>query len=142
MDKEGVARISVSMNSTLVRKLDKMVREKGYDNRSLAIADMIADSLVEHERVLGDVEAVGTVTLVYDHHKPHVQETLTELQHDHLQNIVTTLHVHLDHHNCLEVLVVRGKASIIQALADRLIGAKGVKHGKLSITTTGKELPA
>ena len=142
MEKEGVARISVSMNKTLVRKLDRMVREKGYDNRSLAIADMIADSLVEHQRELGDVEAVGTVTLVYDHHKPHVQETLTELQHDHIHNIVTTLHVHLDHHNCLEVLVVRGKASTIQALADRVIGAKGVKHGKLSMTSTGKELPA
>ena len=142
MDKEGVARISVSMNKTLVRKLDRMVREKGYDNRSLAIAGMIADSLVEHERELGDVEAVGTVTLVYDHHKPHVQETLTKLQHDHLHTIISALHVHLDHHNCLEVLVVRGKASLIKSFANRLIGAKGVKHGKLSITTTGKELPS
>ncbi len=130
------------MNRTLLRKLDRMVREKGYDNRSLAIADMIADNLVEHERELGDVEAVGTVTIVYDHHKPHVQETLTELQHDHLNTIVSAMHVHLDHHNCLEVLVVRGKASGIQALADRVIGAKGVKHGKLSMTATGKELPA
>ena len=71
-----------------------------------------------------------------------MQETLTELQHDHLHTIVSALHVHLDHHNCLEVLVVRGRVSAIQALADRVIGAKGVKHGKLSITTTGKELPA
>ena len=142
MDKEGVARISISMNRTLLRKLDRMVREKGYDNRSLAIGDMIADTLVEHQRGLGDVEAVGTVTIVYDHHKPHVQETLTELQHDHLHTVVSALHVHLDHHNCLEVLVVRGKASGIQALADRVIGAKGVKHGKLSMTATGKELPA
>lgn len=141
MDKEGVARISVSMNKTLLRKLDRMIREKGYDNRSLAITGMIADSLVEHQRELGDVEAVGTVTLVYDHHKPNVQETLTELQHDHLQTIISSLHVHLDHHNCLEVLVVRGKASAIKTFADRLIGAKGVKHGKLSITTTGKDLP-
>jgi CopG family nickel-responsive transcriptional regulator len=141
MDKEGVARISVSLNRTLLRKLDRMVREKGYDNRSLAIAGMVADSLVEHQQELGDVEAVGTVTLVYDHHKPNVQETLTELQHDHLHNIISSLHVHLDHHNCLEVLVVRGKASAIRSLADRVIGAKGVKHGKLSITTTGKELP-
>jgi len=70
-----------------------------------------------------------------------VQQTLTELQHDHLHTIISTLHVHLDHHNCLEVLVVRGKASAIKTFADRLIGAKGVKHGKLSITTTGKDLP-
>jgi len=142
MDKEGVARISVSLNKTLLRKLDRMVREKGYDNRSLAIAGMIADSLVEHQRELGDVETVGTVTLVYDHHKPNVQETLTALQHDHIHQIISALHVHLDHHNCLEVLVVRGKASTIRSLADRVIGARGVKHGKLSITTTGKELPA
>jgi CopG family nickel-responsive transcriptional regulator len=142
MEKEGVARISVSMSKGLLRKLDRMVREKGYDNRSLAIGDMIADNLVEHQKELGDTEAVGTVTLVYDHHKPHVQETLTELQHDHLQTIVSTLHVHLDHHHCLEVLVVRGKASLINAFANQLIGAKGVKHGKLSITTTGKDLPA
>jgi CopG family nickel-responsive transcriptional regulator len=142
MDKEGVARISVSMSRTLLRKLDRMVQEKGYDNRSLAIGDMIADNLVEHQRELGDVDAVGTVTLVYDHHKPHVQENLTELQHDHLHTIVSALHVHLDHHNCMEVLVVRGKASALNAFANRLIGAKGVKHGKLSITTTGRDLPA
>src|SRR5271156_4783730 len=122
MDKEGVARISVSMKKSLLRKLDKMVREKGYDNRSLAIAGMISNDLVEHQRELGDVESVGTITLVYDHHRPNVQETLTELQHHHLHNIISALHVHLDHHNCLEVLVVRGKASAIQALADRMIG--------------------
>lgn len=142
MPKDVVARISVSMNKVLLRKLDKMVREKGYDNRSLAIGDMIADQLVEHQTELGDTEAVGTVTLVYDHHKPHVQETLTELQHDHLGAIISALHVHLDHHNCLEVLVVRGRASSLQGFADRLIGTKGVKHGKLSLTSTGKDLPA
>jgi len=141
-DKEGVARFSVSLKKGLLKKLDRMVREKGYDNRSLAIADMISDDLVEHNQELGDVQAAGTVTLVYDHHKPRVQETLTELQHDHLHKIVSALHVHLDHHNCLEVLVVRGKASEIKSFADRLIGAKGVKHGKLSITTAGKDLPA
>jgi len=140
--KEGVARVSVSLKKGLLRKLDKMVREKGYDNRSLAIADMISDHLVEHQQELGDVDAAGTVTLVYDHHKPHVQETLTDLQHDHLHKIVSALHVHLDHHNCLEVLIVRGRASELKSFADRLIGAKGVKHGKLSITTTGKDLPA
>jgi CopG family nickel-responsive transcriptional regulator len=141
MHKDGVARLSVSLNKTLLQKLDRMVREKGYDNRSLAIADMIANSLVEHQRELGDVEAVGSVTLVYDHHTPRVQEVLTDLQHDHLHSILSAMHVHLDHHNCLEVLVVRGRASTLKAFADRLIGAKGVKHGKLTITTTGKDLP-
>jgi CopG family nickel-responsive transcriptional regulator len=137
---QGVARFSVSLNKGLLRQLDKMVREKGYDNRSLAIADMVRDQLVGHRLEPGDAEAAGTVTLVYDHHTTHVQETLTEIQHACGQMIISTVHVHLDHHNCLEVLVVRGRAAAIKSLADRLIGARGVKHGKLSITTTGKDL--
>ena len=142
MSEENVARFSVSLKKDLLGLLDQMVQEKGYSNRSLAIADMVRDQLVEHRHENQDVEAAGTVTLVYDHHTRHVQESLTHLQHDHSETIISTLHVHLDHHNCLEVLVVRGKVSEIKAIADRLIGAKGVKHGKLSITTTGKDLPA
>jgi CopG family nickel-responsive transcriptional regulator len=83
----------------------------------------------------------ATITLVYDHHKQHVQATLTDIQHDHHGVIVSALHVHLDHHNCLEVLVVCGKAGLIKKIADELIAAKGVKHGKLTVTTTGKDLP-
>jgi len=142
MNEEGVARFSVSLNKDLLSLLDGMVKEKGYSNRSLAIAGMIRDQLVEHRQEHGDHEAAGTVTLVYDHHAHHVQESLTHLQHDHCKTIVSTLHVHLDHDNCLEVLVVRGKTSEIRKVADGLIGAKGVKHGKLSLTTTGKDLPA
>lgn len=142
MNNEGVSRFSISLKKDLLLQLDEMVREKGYDNRSLAIADMIRDHLVEHRQVTGDREAAGTVTLVYDHHAHRVQESLTHLQHDHCETIVSALHVHLDHDNCLEVLVVRGRVSQIKAIADRLIGAKGVKHGKLSITSTGKDLPA
>jgi CopG family transcriptional regulator, nickel-responsive regulator len=83
----------------------------------------------------------GTITLVYDHHRPNVQECLTDLQHKHLEMIISTVHVHLDHHNCLEVLVVRGKASVVKGIAEHLIAVRGVKHGKLTITTTGKDLP-
>ena len=140
MKKENVARFSVSLNRGLLKQLDKMVSEKNYDNRSLAISDMIRDHLIEHRQELDDVEAAGTVTLVYDHHKTHVQETLTKIQHDYGPMIISTMHVHLDHHNCLEVLVVRGQASAIKSIADRMIGTKGVKHGKLSLTTTGKDL--
>ena len=139
---KGVARFSVSLQKDLLKLLDRMVAQKGYSNRSLAIADMVRNQLVEHRQEQADVEAAGTVTLVYDHHTKHVQESLTHLQHDHSETIVSTLHVHLDHHNCLEVLVVRGRVSEIKQIADRLIGAKGVKHGKLTITTTGKDLPA
>jgi len=142
MSNDGVARFSVSLKKGLLKQLDKMAKEKGYDNRSLAIADMIRDQLVEHRQELGDVEAAGTITLVFDHHHPHVQETLTALQHKFRGTIITSLHVHLDHHNCLEVLVVRGPAPAIKTLADKLIAAKGVKHGRLSITTTGEGLPS
>ena len=119
-----------------------MTREKGYDNRSLAVADLIRAGLIEHHQNLGNKEIVGTITLVYDHHKQHVQATLTDIQHDHHEVIVSTLHVHLDHHNCLEVLVVRGQAATIKKIADELTAARGVKHGKLTLTSTGKDLPA
>jgi CopG family nickel-responsive transcriptional regulator len=139
---KGVVRFSISLPAELAGQLERMSREKGYDNRSLAVADMIRDHLVEHREQQGAGEIAGTITLVYDHHHHHVQEMLTDLQHDHLECIVSALHVHLDHHNCLEVLVVRGRAPEIKGMADRLIAAKGVKHGKLTITTTGKELAA
>ena len=143
MNDEGVARFSVSLKKSLLRQLDKMTKEKGYDNRSLAVADMIRDHLVEHLQELGDIEAAGTVTLVYDHHHGHVQESLTGLQHKYRDIIVSTLHVHLDHHNCLEVLIRAGQGLRDQIpLRDRLIAAKGVKHGKLTLTTTGEGLPA
>lgn len=141
MSAEPVTRFSVSLPGSLLRQFDRMTRSKGYDNRSQAVADTIRAALVDHASDYGDEEIAGTITLVYDHHKPHVQQELTELQHDHLAEIVSTLHVHLDHHNCLEVLVVRGKPGQVKRLADRLIAAKGVKHGKLTITTTGRKLP-
>ena len=139
---EGVVRFSVSVPKELAKQLDRMAKEKGYDNRSLAVADMVRAHLVEHRQNLGDQEIAGTITLVYDHHKQHVQATLTDIQHDHHEVIISTLHVHLDHHNCLEVLVVRGKAGVIKRIADELIAAKGVKHGKLTVTTSGKDLPS
>jgi CopG family nickel-responsive transcriptional regulator len=119
-----------------------MTREKGCDNRSLAVADLIRAGLVEHRQNLGNREIAGTITLVYDHHKQHVQATLTDIQHEHHHVIISTLHVHLDRHNCLEVLVVRGQAALVKKIADELIAAKGVKHGKLTVTSSGKDLPS
>jgi CopG family nickel-responsive transcriptional regulator len=142
MKKETVSRFSMSLPPSLLRQLDEMSREKGYDNRSLAIADMIRNQLVEHRQKNDTGEIAGTITLVYDHHKPHLQASLTDIQHDHHNVILSTVHVHLDHHNCLEVLIVRGQASVIRKIADELIAAKGVKHGKLTVTTTGKDLPS
>lgn len=141
MKRDPVARFSVSLPSTLLQHLDRMLGRKGYHNRSQAVADMVRDALVEDQRKYGDEEIAGTITLVYDHHKQHVQAALTDIQHDYHELIISTLHVHLDHHNCLEVLVVRGRASSIKQIADELVTAKGVKHGKLTVTTTGKDLP-
>jgi CopG family nickel-responsive transcriptional regulator len=142
MKKEIATRFTVSLPPSLLEQLDEMTAEKGYDNRSLAIADMIRAQLIEHRQKTGSGEIAGTITLVYDHHKPHLQASLTDIQHDHHHAILSTVHVHLDHHNCLEVLIVRGQAGIIRKIADELIAAKGVKHGKLTVTTTGKDLPS
>ena len=140
--KDSVVRFSVSLSRRLARELDQMTAEKGYDNRSLAISDMIRAHLIEHRQQQGTGEIAGSITLVYDHHRHHLQDLLTDLQHEHREVIISALHCHLDHDNCLEVLAVRGKAAGIKKLADELIAAKGVKHGKLTITSTGKDLPA
>jgi CopG family nickel-responsive transcriptional regulator len=139
---KGVIRFSISLPAELGGQLDRMAQQKGYVNRSLAVADMIRAHLVEHQQQFGDKEIAGTITLLYDHHKQHVQAALTDIQHDHHEVIIATLHVHLDHHNCLEILAVRGKSAVIKRIADELIAAKGVKHGKLTVTSTGKDLPA
>lgn len=140
MKKETVSRFSLSMSAGLVRQLDQMVKAKGFLNRSQAVADMVSASLVEHQGEAGDREIAGTITLVYDHHKRNVQALLTDIQHEHQDVIIATLHVHLDHHNCMEVLAVRGVAATVRLVADQLIAARGVKHGKLTVTTTGEDI--
>jgi CopG family nickel-responsive transcriptional regulator len=128
------------MDAKLLARFDALMERKGYVNRSEAIRDLVRNALVEDQWSHGDEESVGTVTLVYDHHVRDLADKLTEHQHVHHQSIISALHVHLDHDNCLEVLVVRGKASEVRRLADEIIGTKGVKHGKLVTTTTGKNL--
>lgn len=133
-------RFGVAMDDDLLGKFDKLIDTKGYENRSEAIRDLVRNLLVEEEWTAGDEETVGTITLVYDHHVHDLQDTLTDLQHNLHEDIISSVHVHLDAHNCLEVLIVKGKGGDIKAAADRLIGTKGVKHGRLTMTTTGKEL--
>lgn len=135
-------RFSVSLPADLAQALDRMTREKGYSNRSLAIADMIRANLVEHSQNRADAEIAGSITLIYDHHRHHLLDLLTDLQHDYRDEILATLHAHLDHDHCLEILAVRGQAANIKQLADEMIAAKGVKHGKLTVTGTGRDLPA
>jgi CopG family nickel-responsive transcriptional regulator len=135
-----LSRIGVAIDSELLRKFDDLIASRGYSNRSEAFRDLIRDELVERAWEQPNSDVVGTVTLVYNHHVRMLNEKLTDLQHGHFHNILSTLHVHLDHDNCLEVLVVKGKASAVKRIADALISTKGVKHGRLTITSTGAEL--
>jgi len=139
MPKATLSRFSLSMSKDLVDQLDAMCKSKGYESRSQAVADMVRGQLIEHRAHTGSKEIAGNVTLVYDHHKRNIQAQLTQIQHDSGSVVIATMHVHLDHHNCMEVLAVRGRADEIRQLADRLIAVKGVKHGKLTVTTTGTE---
>jgi len=134
-------RFGVSIDEQLLGRFDQLIEEKGYVTRSEAIRDLIRAALVELKWEGGEEETVGTVTLVYNHHVRDLSDKLTEQQHAHHDQIISALHVHLDAHNCLEVLVLRGKAREVKKIADELIGVKGVKHGKLVMSDTGHELP-
>jgi CopG family nickel-responsive transcriptional regulator len=133
-------RFGISIDDKLLESFDQLIEQKRYMNRSEAIRDLIRAALVDTKWQDGEEEMVGTVTIVYNHHVRDLSDKLTEHQHAHHHQIVSALHVHLDAHNCLEVLVVRGKARDVRNIADELIGVKGVKHGKLVMTTTGEEL--
>ncbi|MHB8174314.1 MAG: nickel-responsive transcriptional regulator NikR [Nitrospirota bacterium] len=137
--KKGLARFAISIDRKLIDRFDHSLKEKGYTNRSEAVRDLIRDSLVEEEWE-ADKEVVGTITLVYNHHTRELPDTLNDIQHNSFNSIISNLHVHLDEHNCLEVMVVRGKSSLVKKIADRLIGTRGVVHGKLTMATTGKGL--
>src|ERR1700729_3331439 len=113
-----LARIGIAVDSSLLDRFDELIRQRGYTNRSEAFRDLIRDELVQKSWESPEAEVVGTVTLVYDHHVRMLNEKLTDMQHDHHRSILSTLHVHLDHDNCLEVIVVRGKAAAVQKIAD------------------------
>lgn len=135
-----LVRFGISADERLLERFDALIAEKGYVNRSEAIRDLIRNALVEEQWAGGEDEAVGTVTLVYDHHQSELGDKLTEHQHSHHEVIVSTLHIHMDAHHCLEVVVLRGPAGEIKRIADELIGTKGVKHGKFVASTTGDGL--
>ncbi len=136
----GVTRFGVSLDEALLKRFDRLIARKGYANRSEAIRDLIREAFVRDQWESGTGEAVGTITLVYNHDTRDLADRLTDLQHAHFGSIVSTLHVHLDTHHCLEVLVLRGKAAELRKIADRLIGTRGVKHGTFSATSEGKTL--
>ena len=140
MEKEKVVRLGVSLPSDLLRPFDRLVERRGYQSRSEAIRDLIRRTLIEDEWKESASDVAGTLTLVYDHHNRDLPGRLMDIQHDHHDLVVTTQHVHLDHHNCLEVLVLRGPAREIERLADRIIACNGVKHGVFVPSTTGRTI--
>ncbi|MBX7255335.1 MAG: nickel-responsive transcriptional regulator NikR [Candidatus Hydrogenedentes bacterium] len=132
-------RLSFSIEKPLSTKLEKLVRAAKYTNRSEYIRDLIRSRLVEQEWET-DKEALGTVTLLYDHHTRGLSDRLTRLQHDFHSHILATTHVHLDHDICAEVIMIRGKANLIRQLAAAMGREKGVLHASLSLSSTGKQL--
>ncbi len=130
----NLSRFGVSIEENLLADFDRLIRRKGYANRSEAIRALIRSLLLE-TRVEEDTEAevIGTLTLVYDHHAGDLSSRLTELEHRFHQAVVSTLHVHFDERNCLEVLVVRGRGAEVRQISDSLIGTRGVHHGRLII---------
>jgi CopG family nickel-responsive transcriptional regulator len=136
-----LARFGVSVDAGLLKRFDARNRRKGYANRSEAIRDLVRECLVEEEEWgPSSGTTMGVVSLVFNHHTMDLAKTLTNIQHRRHSLIVTTTHVHLDQHNCLEVLILKGKAPEVRTLAAELISRRGVKHGKLFMTTTGKRL--
>jgi CopG family nickel-responsive transcriptional regulator len=132
-----LSRIGVSLDSDLLRRFDSFIKDKdkGYENRSEAFRDLIRDRLVGSAVVAPNEAVVGSVTLIYDHHTRLLPEKLADLQHESHAIVVSTLHVHLDHDQCLEVVVLRGKSRDVQKLADRLKSTKGVRHGRLVMSS-------
>jgi CopG family transcriptional regulator, nickel-responsive regulator len=137
---DPLERFGVSMSAALLASFDEAIVQAGYANRSEAIRDVVRDYLVRQQWDTGDAEVVGTVTLLYDHHTRELDDTLTELQHEYHEAIICSTHVHLDAHNCLEVIVVRGSAAQVRTIADRLLSTRGVKHGGLTATATGEHI--
>jgi CopG family nickel-responsive transcriptional regulator len=139
---EELARFGISIPKDLLDAFDEYIRRKHYANRSEAIRDLIRQKLVEEEWRESKEEVAGVITYLYDHHKRELVDKLMDIQHDYFDRIITTQHIHVDHHRCLEVILVKGKANEIKELADKIQALKGVLHLNLTLTTLGKNIPA
>lgn len=135
-----VARFGVSMDSDLLRKFDALAQRRGAANRSEAIRDLVRDALVEEQWQKGKGAAMAAVVIVYDHHTRDLNARLNHIQHEYPGAVVSSLHVHVSKHTCMEIIVLRGKRALLSDLGYRLIGTKGVIHGRLVASTTGREL--
>jgi len=134
-----VVRFGVSLEKTLLDRFDALIRERSYTNRSEALRDLIRQELVRLAWEKGQ-EVAGAIILNYDHHQRDMLAKITDIQHDHQDLIISTQHIHLDHHACLEIVAVRGRAEAVERLAHALKSVKGVKHAALSMSGTGREM--
>jgi CopG family nickel-responsive transcriptional regulator len=134
-----LSRIGVSLEEDLLEEFDRLIAKRGYQNRSEAFRDLIREALLV-ESIDSNKPVVGTLTLVYDHHVPNLSQKLTETQHVAGAMVLAATHVHLDHHYCLEVIIMKGKSKDIQGIADRMLALRGVELGKLVLTNSGKDL--
>ena len=135
-----ITRFGVSLESSLLEKFDRLNAQKGYKNRSEAIRDLIREKLVAEEWAASDQETVGVFSMVYDHHQRELNKTLNHIQHQYVEVIVSSTHIHIDHHNCLEVIILKGRSRIIKKITDELAATRGVKHGKLIMSSMGTNL--
>ncbi|RKY11226.1 MAG: nickel-responsive transcriptional regulator NikR [Planctomycetota bacterium] len=133
-----VQRIGVSLETELLSEFDELVAEQGYHNRSEAIRDLIRNRLTAEQLAHPDTRAVAAVFVVYDHHRPQLAQKLIRLQHSHLLKTISSMHLHLDHHNCLEVILLRGKVGDITKLGDNIVSLKGVKLGRVNLITAAE----
>jgi CopG family nickel-responsive transcriptional regulator len=135
----GLNRFGVSMESELLTTFDKMIGRKGYTNRSEALRDFVREKIVEEAIHNANSPAFGVLSFVYDHHVRELEAKLTDFQHERFKSIVSTSHVHIDHDNCLQVIILKDGAGKIGEIGDKILSFKGVKHGRLCLTLTGKE---
>jgi len=136
-----LARIGIAIPDDLLGEFDRLIEKRGYATRSEAVRDLVRKELVDEISASPNAEVYGTVTLIYDHHARLLLDKLTEIQHQYHDAIMSSVHVHLDHDNCMEVILVRGKSPSVEKLANSLIATKGVKHGRFMLTTSGRNLP-
>ena len=136
-----LVRFSVSMPEGLLEQLDEYAERRGTNvNRSEVLRDLVREKLVDEGLAVPGEEVVGSITMVYDHHTPNLSARLDKIQHRHRTEIVSTMHVHLDDNNCLEILAVRGQGRIVANMADCMLGLKGVRYGRLTCVATGSTM--
>ncbi len=133
-----LTRFGVSMEENLLKQFDEMINSKGYPSRSEAVRDFIRDALLQEKWALGDEIVAGTILLFYDHHSTNLVDEMMHIQHDYHEMVLASTHIHIDHNNCLEIIVVRGKPKLLKELSNRLIPLKGVFYGKLTVAPIAK----